>query len=177
MPYNYSSTSTGQGNWNTGGRPTGTGSFDRGIVGNSNPRYDYAPSNPQYRGTWDRAIAERNAQQSGDTGRGGSRSPTSASPIARVPTRRNPWSMGILQQLLKGAYSQGLVPSKTRGLGILDQLFSSQGVGTKQDYSRLPEYDRVGGYGDQQWNPPNPQWTSDPSLRNKEFVSSGLRPY
>lgn len=50
--YGYSGTSSGQGNWNTGGNATGYGSMGNGIVGlNGNPRYTVAPdgSNPNPR--------------------------------------------------------------------------------------------------------------------------------
>ena len=172
MPYNYSSTSSGQGNWNTGGSRTGTGSFDRGIVG-TNSRYDVAPNNQQQMAAYQQQIAARNAAQRGGAGVQSS-APASAPPTAQVPIRRPNWGMGILQQLLRGISPQGPAASKTRGLGILNQMFGGQNTRTKQDYSRMPEYDRVGGYGNQSWNPPNPQWTSDPSLRNRQFVPGGF---
>lgn len=41
--YNYSGTQSGQGNWNTGGAPTGSGSLQYGIVG-VKPQYNVAPN-------------------------------------------------------------------------------------------------------------------------------------
>lgn len=63
--YNYRATTSGQGNWNTGGDSTGHGSMGNGIIGRD-PRYTVRPDgsmpNPRYGATIGGMLGPRVAQ-------------------------------------------------------------------------------------------------------------------